>query len=158
TVTVRPVGAPLVFGDTKEGSFGLRLPDTMRLKGGDGRIVNSEGVSGGATWGKRAAWVDYSGVVEGSTVGVAILDHPSSFRHPTHWHVRDYGLFCANPFGIHDFESGKPPATGQLTVPMGGALKLRYRLIFHAGDAEQARIADRWGDFAEPPTVEVRAK
>ena len=41
------------------------------------------------------------------TLGIAILNHPSSFRHPTHWHVRTYGLFAANPFGIHDFETKK---------------------------------------------------
>jgi hypothetical protein len=155
-ITVKPVGEPLVLGDTKEGSFGLRLPDTMRLKGGDGVIVNSEGVSGGATWGKRAAWVDYSGTVDGSTVGVAILDHPTSFRHPTHWHVRDYGLFCANPFGIHDFEPGKSATIGNHTVPVGGALKLRYRVVVHAGNSRQARVAERWGDYSEPPTITVR--
>lgn len=156
SIAVRPVGGPLVFGDTKEGTFGIRLPDSMRLRGGDGHIVNSEGVTDGATWGKRASWVDYVGSVDGATVGVAILEHPTSFRHPTHWHVRDYGLFCANPFGIHDFEQGKPAGTGDHTVQPGGALKLRYRLIFHAGDTNQARIAERWGDYADPPRVTLR--
>ena len=51
--------------------------------------------------------------VEGKTVGVAILNHPDSFRFPTTWHVRTYGLFAANPFGWHDFgmnESASMPS------------------------------------------------
>ncbi|NMC21573.1 MAG: hypothetical protein GYA33_14280, partial [Thermogutta sp.] len=53
---------PVVFGDTKEGTFGIRVAETIRVdtkKGG--RIVNSEGNRDAEAWGKRAAWVDYSG-------------------------------------------------------------------------------------------------
>ena len=50
------------------------------------------------TWptrgGKASPRVDYVGPgSRGQTVGVAILNHPESFRYPTTWHVRDYGLF-----------------------------------------------------------------
>ena len=31
----------------------------------------------GATWGKRAAWVDYWGTLGDAEVGVAIFDHPT---------------------------------------------------------------------------------
>ncbi len=154
-IVIRPVGGPIEFGDTKEGSFGLRLADTMRLRGGDGQIISGSGVTGGGTWGKRAPWVDYSGTADGARVGVAILEHPKSFRHPTWWHVRDYGLFCANPFGIHSFEQGKPAGAGAHTVQPGGSLTLMYRLVFHSGDAEQAQIARRWSEYAEPPVVAV---
>lgn len=156
SITMKPVGEALVFGDTKEGSFGLRLADSMRLRGGDGHIVNSEGLTDGATWGKRAAWVDYSGTVDGATVGVAILEHPSSFRHPTYWHVRDYGLFTANPFGMHDFEQGMSANAGVHTVPVGGSLELRYRVLVHMGAAKDAAIAERWAEYADPPRVTVR--
>jgi hypothetical protein len=128
----------------------------MRLRGGDGHIVNSEGLRDSATWGKRAGWVDYYGTVEGGVVGVAILEHPSSFRHPTYWHVRDYGLFCANPFGIHDFEPERPATAGVYTLPVGQELTLRYRLLFHAGTASDAHVADRWGEYAEPPSISVK--
>lgn len=155
-ITVRPVGKAIVFGDTKEGSFGLRLADSMRVRGGDGRIVNSEGQRDTAAWGKRAAWVDYYGTVEGETIGVAIFDHPKSFRHPTYWHVRDYGLFAVNPFGIHDFDRGQPADAGNHTVSPGESLRLMYRLIFHRGSTEEARIADLWAQYTEPPVVVVR--
>jgi hypothetical protein len=156
-VTIKPVGGPLVFGDTKEGSMGIRIPDSMRLKGGDGRIVMSTGVKDAATWGKPAAWVDYYGTVEGQTLGVAILDHPQNLRHPTPWHVRDYGLFAANPFGLHDFTNDKAnPKKGEHTVPADGSITFRYRVFIHPGTTTDARIADVWNGYANPPAVTVR--
>jgi len=135
-VTVHASHGQLTFGDTKEGTMALRLAESMRLvrdkKPGPGHIVNSEGDRDGDTWGKRAKWCDYSGPVGGQTVGVAIFDHPRNPRYPTWWHVRDYGLFAANPFGIHDFEK-KPPGTGNLVVPAGKSITFRYRFYFHSG-------------------------
>ena len=85
--------------------MGVRVAGTMKVDAKlGGRIVNSEGQTDGDAWAKRAAWVDYHGPVDGLTVGVAILNHPSSFRFPTYWHVRTYGLFAANPFGWQDFQ------------------------------------------------------
>jgi hypothetical protein len=127
------------FGDTKEGTMAIRTRPELEIKNG-AAAVNSEGVTGKDLWGKRARWVDYSGVVEGKTVGVAIFDHPANPRHPTWWHARDYGLIAANPFGIHDFEK-KPPGTGDMTIPAGQSVTFRYRLVFHEGDAEAAGIA-----------------
>ncbi len=67
-------------------------------------MLNSQGAEGEkAIWGKPADWVDYSGTVSGKQVDVAIFDSPKSFRHPTTWHARAYGLFAANPFGIREF-------------------------------------------------------
>jgi hypothetical protein len=113
--TLRPAEGAVVFGDTKEGSMAIRVAESMRVKGGlgKGHIVNSEGVRDGDTWGKRADWCDYYGPVENRVVGVAMFDHPDNPRHPTWWHVRDYGLFAANPFGIHDFEK-KPAWPGRV--------------------------------------------
>ncbi len=160
-ITMNALDKPLVFGDTKEGTFGIRVAESMRVERKDppgvGHITNSEGQTDGATWGKRTAWVDYYGPVqlegESKTLGIAILNHPSSFRHPTHWHVRTYGLFAANPFGIHDFEEtkdGKGPArgAGNHTVPSGGKLAFRYRVIIHPGDTKAAKIADAYTKYA----------
>ena len=123
-VQVMPATEAVVFGDTKEGSFGMRVAGSMRveLKKG-GKIVNSEGQTDGDAWGKRAAWVDYSGPVDGETVGIAILNHPRSFRYPTYWHVRTYGLFAANPFGLHDFLNSKD-ADGSFKLEPGEKFSL----------------------------------
>ena len=103
-ITLKATAGPVTFGDTKEGMFGLRVASSMDVKNKKGgKITNAEGITDEAAWGKASPWVDYTGPVEGKTVGVAILNHPDSFRFPTTWHVRTYGLFAANPFGWHDF-------------------------------------------------------
>jgi hypothetical protein len=150
-ITIRALDKPLVFGDTKEGTMAIRLAETMRLKGkvGKGHIVNSAGVRDDATWGKRAEWCDYYGPVEGKIVGVAIFDHPENPRHPTWWHVRDYGLFAANPFGQHDFEKLADKSAGDLSVPSGKSITFRYRFYFHEGDERQGKVADNYRDYTE---------
>jgi hypothetical protein len=123
----------------------------MRLKGkaGKGHIVNSAGVRDGQTWGKRAEWCDYYGPVEGRTVGIAIFDHPKNPRHPTWWHVRDYGLFAANPFGQHDFESLPDKTAGNLVVPAGKSVTFRYRFYLHEGDEQQAKVAEKYQQYVK---------
>jgi hypothetical protein len=145
----------VTIGDTKEGTMGIRTHPKLRLnatpKRGNhtagGHSINSEGVTGKAMWGKRAAWVDYWGEIDGQVTGVAIFDHPDNPRHPTWWHARDYGLVAANPFGVNHFE-GKPDGTGDMTLPAGETLTFRYRFLFHPGDAEAADIAKRYKQYA----------
>jgi hypothetical protein len=140
--------AAVAFGDTKEGAFGVRIAETIKVDAKlGGRIVNSEGQIDAKAWGQRAAWVDYYGPVEGQTVGIAILNHPSSFRFPTWWHVRSYGLFAANPFGVKDFTGGK--GDGNHTLPQGESLRLRYRLLFHKGDEKEGRVAETFARYAQ---------
>jgi hypothetical protein len=128
----------------------LRLAESMRLKPNKfnagkptGHIVTSEGVRDNDTWGKRAAWVDYYGPVQGQIVGVAMFDHPDNPRHPTWWHVRNYGLFAANPFGVHYFE-GKPAGTGDYKIPSGESRTWKYRIYFHRGNEQQAKVAEAY--------------
>ncbi len=150
-VRVTAAADKVVFGDTKEGSFGLRVAGSMRveLKQG-GRIVNSQGQTNDEAWGKPASWVDYSGPVDGETVGIAILNHPRSLRYPTYWHVRTYGLFAANPFGLHDFLNSNT-ADGSLTLQAGESFDLYYRVILHRGDEQQGKIAEAFERYAEEP-------
>lgn len=147
-----PGDREVVFGDTKEGTMAVRIAESMRLsqgknKKGEGRIVQSTGVEGQATWGKAADWCDYSGPVRGKTVGIAIFNHPKNPVHPTWWHVREYGLFAANPFGVHDFEK-KPPGTGNLTIGAGKSVTFKYRFYLHEGDEKQAKVAARYQEYA----------
>ena len=150
-ITLIASNGALTFGDTKEGTMAVRLAETMRLQGklGQGHIVNSAGVRDGQTWGKRAEWCDYYGPVEGRTVGIAIFDHPKNPRHPTWWHVRDYGLFAANPFGQHDFESLPDKTAGNLIVPAGKSVTFRYRFYLHEGDDQQAKVAERYKEYVK---------
>ncbi|OYP36347.1 PmoA family protein [Rhodopirellula sp. MGV] len=144
----------LRIGDTKEGTMGIRTNPNLRLKASpnhgnhtvSGHSINSEGVRDGAMWGKRAAWVDYWGEIDGDTVGIAVFDHPSNTRHPTWWHARDYGLVAANPFGVHDFE-GKPDGTGDMTLKAGETMTFKYRYLFHPGDHDTANVAEQYEAF-----------
>ncbi|MCY4108377.1 MAG: PmoA family protein [Chloroflexi bacterium] len=144
----------VLFGDTKEGGLiSLRVAGSMEVARG-GRMENSlGGVDEGDLWGKRAAWCDYSGPVNGRTVGVAIFDHPLSFRHPTYWHARDYGLITTNPIAVSTFEGGGP--SGEHLLPAGESLQVRYRVYVHAGDASEGRVAEQGRLYARPPRVVV---
>ena len=37
---------------------------------------------------------------------------------------------------------------GVHTIPAGGSLTLRYRVLFHAGDEKTARLAERYADYS----------
>jgi hypothetical protein len=152
-VTLFAADKDIVLGDTKEGTMAIRLAEKVRLAPNKfnegkptGHIVLSTGVKDQETWGKKAAWCDYFGPVDGKTVGVAIFDHPGNPRHPTSWHVRDYGLFAANPFGLHDFEKA-PVGAGNLTIPAKKSITFKYRFYIHEGDNQQAKVAERYADY-----------
>jgi len=143
---LRAVNGPVLFGDTKEGTFGIRLSHLFREESG-GRIENSAGGVGETQcWGKQAEWVDFTAQIQGETVGVAILNHPSSFRFPTYWHVRAYTLFAANPFGWHDFLND-PSKDGSSRLEAGQSIIFRYRVIIHSGSTKEAAIGDQFKEY-----------
>lgn len=141
TSVITATEGELVFGDTKEGSFGIRVPGEIDVdaKRGGG-IINSRGQKNGDAWGRPAEWVDYHGIVEGEPVGIVIFDMPDSFRHPTKWHVRTYGLFAANPFGEHDFPPGDPKQ-GEVKLAKGEQLRFHYRVLFYSGERTPEQLA-----------------
>jgi len=143
------------FGDTKEGgTLSIRVAQSLEVEEG-GTITNSYGgINEKETWGKRAQWCDYSGLLEGRRVGIAAFDHPANFRHPVWWHVRNYGLMTANLFGLSHF-TGDPTQRGDYTLPQGQSLRLRYRVLVHSGDVREANVAEAYHDFANPPSVAV---
>ncbi len=168
--TLTATGGAVLFKDTKEGSFGIRVarqlelpskddviltdakgnPTTVKAmtnKGITGNFRSSEGVVGEAVWGTRAKWMNLYGSIGDENISLVICDHPANLSYPTYWHARGYGLFSANPFGAKDFTNGK--AELNYTIPAGKSLILRYRIIISSGilltDAEINRYAD---DFA----------
>jgi hypothetical protein len=144
--TITALKDPVKMGDTKEGTFAIRV--VKALEEPNGRMLNSEGgVGEKQIWGKRASWVDYSGTVKGSKLGIAIFDNPSNPKHPTYWHARGYGLFAVNPFGEHDFLNDKT-RDGSITIAPGKSLTLRYRVLIHDGDAATANVAAAYARYA----------
>jgi hypothetical protein len=170
-ITLFATGGKLHFGDDKDGLMAIRLAESMRLKipkewnkaksglkAGEGHIITSEGVRDDDTWGKRAPWCDYYGPVDGETIGVAIFDHPDNLRYPTWWHVRDYGLFAANPFGKRHFEKLKDEHAGDFELPAGKSISFKYRFYFHQGNEVQAHVAEHYADYLRQTSVRVTAR
>ncbi|NLN20062.1 MAG: hypothetical protein GX162_12420 [Firmicutes bacterium] len=145
SITLKANYGPVTLGATKEaGPLGIRVAPEMTVKNG-GKITNAYGaINEQECWGKRSPWCDYSGTVEGHPVGIAIFDHVDNEDHPTFWHVRDYGLFAGNNFHF----------LGQRRLESGETVTYRYRVLFHAGDCDLARVAARYHDYANPIRVE----
>ncbi|MGD9637079.1 MAG: DUF6807 family protein, partial [Pirellulales bacterium] len=131
-------------------SFAVRANGPLTVDANRGaHLVNSRGKMDGDAWGLFADWIDDYGPVNGEELGIAILSHPSNFRHPTRWHVRTYGLLAANPFGEGDFPpDGSEPKQGPKTLAKGEKLPLRYRVILHSGDPQQAKIGAAYKKFS----------
>lgn len=99
-------------------------------------------------WGKLASWVDYSGQLNGEKIGVVLFEHPSSFHHPSRWHVRDYVLLAINPFGSNSFDKTAPVSKFVLTT--GKSVRLRYRIVIHPA-VDAAEIEKMYRVFAAEP-------
>ena len=142
--------APLTFGDTKEGSFGIRINDALREKGGKGKLTTAAGNTGMVkVWGTKSGWCDYSGPLEGKMVGLAIFDDPGNSPQSC-WHSRDYGLMSANPFGRS--KAGFPAVKDKsdlVKLAKGEHLKLRYGIYVHPGDAKEGQVAEQFEKFAK---------
>jgi hypothetical protein len=139
----------LVFGDTDDGGFGMRLSDAFRQDRG-ATLLNSGGMTGTENiWGRNAKWVDYSAAAGGKQCGAAMFDHPSNLRHPTGWHARPYALCAANPFAAGSFAKDKSQR-GRYTLDAGGTLTFRYRILLHDGDASRFGVAQEFERFARP--------
>jgi hypothetical protein len=143
------------FGDTKEGGIiSIRVPTTMDGER-TGTIENAAGgVGEGENWGRAAYWVDYHGLSQDQHVGIAIMDHPMNLRHPSPWHVRDYGLFAANPFA-HSYYKASLLTNGSYVVPKGEKLSFNYRVYLHRGDPRRGDVAAKWNDYAFPPAMKL---
>jgi hypothetical protein len=146
TLTIKATDGDVTFGDTKEGAFSVRVADSMRVdskKGG--RIVNSEKLENDKAWGQPARWVDYTGPVDGETVGITFMSHPKSFRPTPRWHVRTYGLFAANPFSNKDF---KATDQGPVTIKKGESATFKYRVWLHKGETNAGQIEEVFREFS----------
>jgi hypothetical protein len=75
-----------------------------------------------------------------------MMDHPGNLRYPTTWHVRSYGLFAANPFGLRDF-TGDKTQDGSYVIAAGKNLRFAYRILIHEGDTATAKVADEYARY-----------
>jgi hypothetical protein len=152
TITLRAGAAPVVLGASakmaKEGSFAVRVGAELSRKGDAPDLMTDALGNRGEKAIRQAAapWVDYSAEVNGKRIGVAVLNHPSSFRYPTTWHVRAYGLFAANPWYVA--EAKGLDRKGEQTLGPGESVVLKYRVYVHGGDAAEGKVADVFAGYA----------
>ena len=165
----------VVFGDTKEGSFGIRVPSPTAVTSKKlsphwgGIISNSFGKTGDDAWGDRARWVNYVGPAEQfltgteltnelnkskssndfplTQIGIAVLSGPNSLAAPLWDHVRDYGLFAFNAFGQRDFEPKNPDANGAKTLNKGESLYFNFRVLFHDGSLSKEDLDQAYQEY-----------
>ena len=141
---------PIIFGDTKEGSMGVRVNEQIRLqnKGERSQMANAAGKIGEKdVWGMSSDWCDYSGAIGGKHAGIAVFDDQKNSARAC-WHARGYGLMAANPFGRK--ESGFPAKKGEtelVKLDKDAHLKLRYAIFLHAGDAKAGKVAEAYEQF-----------
>jgi hypothetical protein len=161
---------PVVFGDTKEGMYAIRLDRAFQFPdespqvftdadgnptevavvdntGMNGQYLNSEGVEGLEVWGKRAVWCALSSNIGDEDITIAIFDHPDNVNHPTYWHARGYGLFSVNNLGAAAFDENAEPSRVELAP--GESIVLKHRVYITSWyHASKEQLDAQFEDFS----------
>ena len=160
-VTLKAVDEQVVFNDTKEGMFAIRVARQLEYpsdspvslsdahgkltdvpvldnSGVNGHYLSREGIEGTDVWGKRAKWVALSGMLTNNQVTLVIMDEPDNVEYPTYWHARGYGLFAANALGQHTFSNGKERMN--LSLKPSEEVRFKYRIAILDGIATKEEI------------------
>jgi len=164
TLTAADVDA--VFGDNKDGFFGLHLASELEQddQAGvkvtsaagvvstdrqfatlSGKFWNSEGLhTEKEIWGTRGRWAAVSGHIGPENVTLAILDHPQNPLSPTRMMIRGYGLFALNPFGRKQFD----PKLEEQRYDLARGRSLRFRYGVYIASLANAPIDDEYRAFS----------
>jgi hypothetical protein len=152
--TLTAVNGPVIFGDSKEGLFAIRvdrafeMPSTESLiftddkgnptevkaidnKGVTGMYLSNMGSKGDAVWGTRNAWVILSGVKNKVPISMAIFDNPKNPGFPAYAHARSYGLFSLNNFGQNSYDPKKEKRS--FTIKKGESVTIYHRFYVQSG-------------------------
>ena len=125
---------------TNHSLFSARMAADLSVTNG-GTMINAEGArSEKDTFGKESPWIDFYGKRGTAIEGLVIMQHPSNPWYPSPWFTRDYGFMSPTPMYW--------PANGEETfMKEGTKLRLRYRVVVHAGDHLEAKIAQEFEKY-----------
>ncbi len=125
---------------TNHSLFSARMAADLAVTNG-GTMINAEGAkSEKDTFGKGSPWIDFHGKRGSAIEGLAIMQHPSNPWYPSPWFTRDYGFISPTPMYW--------PVNGEETFMKEGTnLRLRYRVVVHAGDHLEAKIAQEFEKY-----------
>jgi hypothetical protein len=84
--------------------------------------------------------MDCYGTRKTGTEGIAILQHPSNKWFPAPWFTRNYGFISPTP--MYWPQDDKATVLGK-----GDKIKLRYRVLVHGGDTQQAGIGQLYEQY-----------
>lgn len=127
---------------TNHSLFSARIASDLSVKNG-GTMINAEGLkSEKDTFGKRSPWMDYYGKRGNTTEGIVIFQHPDNPWFPSPWFTRDYGFISPTP--MYWPENGS-----EIYMKKGTILNLKYRVLVHAGDTSEAKIAEAFGRYSK---------
>jgi len=153
SMTLTALVDKVVFDDTKEGMFAIRVAHQLREKDQSGHYLTSNGDEGEkGAWGRRAKWVTLEGQIDSNDVGIAILNHPTSTNYPTYWHARAYGLFAANPLGQFVFQKSRHeenPQKFELTLDKGQKAPFKFRMIIFDGKRSKDQIDQEFASYSK---------
>jgi hypothetical protein len=137
-----PTTDPVVLTDAKGNKTDVPVMDNT---GVTGNYMNSDSITGTDVWGKRAKWVNLSGIIDNKKVNVLMCDHPDNIGYPAYWHARGYGLFAVNPLGQKVFSDGKESLNFSLSK--GQSVVFKYRVQIVSGDFIPGEMEAGWQDF-----------
>jgi hypothetical protein len=125
---------------TNHSLFSVRVDPDLSVEQG-GTMVNAEGKNAEkGTFGAASPWMDCYGARKTGVEGVALMQHPANPWFPSPWFTRDYGFISPTPMYW--------PVDGKETrLKKGEKLMLRYRVLVHAGDTQQANIAGMYEKY-----------
>ena len=125
---------------TNHSLFSARMAADLSVKNG-GTMINAEGLkSEKDTFGKNSPWIDFYGKRGDAVEGLAILQHPSNPWYPSPWFTRDYGFMSPTPMYW-------PKNDTDTFMKKGTVLTMRYRVLVHSGDHNQAKIAEAFEKY-----------
>lgn len=125
---------------TNHSLFSARIDADLTVKQG-GTMVNAEGGKGEkGTFGVPSPWIDCYGERKSGVEGIVIMQHPSNKWYPSPWFTRDYGFMSPTPMYW-------PENDNETKMKKGEIIKLRYRVYVHAGNTEEAKIAELFEQY-----------
>jgi hypothetical protein len=154
------------FQDSKEGMFAMRVRRELEIASdgpsillnndlirSDSAVVDSLGVSGHyrnsnglegypEVWGKRAKWMQLSGMVNEDSISICIFDNPDNLNHPPHWMARDYGLYGVNSLGSKLYTEGKEEFN--FTLKRGDSVTFKHQVVIVDGMYPSSEKIELW--------------
>jgi hypothetical protein len=117
---------------TNHSLFSVRMAPDLATKNG-GKLINANGdETEQGTFGHPSPWADFRGSRGTEIEGISVLCHPSNKWFPSPWFTRDYGFMSPTPLYW--------PENGFVEFQPGETIRLRYRVLIHAGNPSSNQI------------------